>query len=135
IAPGPYVLQAEIAACHARALTAAETDWQRIAALYAALAVLTPSPIIELNRAVAVAMATGPAAGLEIVDQLVAESSLRDYHLLPTVRANLLEKLGRYQEALTELERAAGLTTNVREQQLLRGRIDEIVGQLTSRGG
>jgi len=135
IAPGPYVLQAEIAACHARALTAAETDWQRIAALYAALAVLTPSPIIELNRAVAVGMATGPAAGLEIVDQLVAESSLRDYHLLPTVRANLLEKLGRYQEALTELERAAGLTTNVREQQLLRGRIDEIVGQLTSRGG
>ncbi len=126
IAPGPYVLQAEIAACHARALTAAATDWQRIAALYAALAVLAPSPIVELNRAVAVAMSVGPAAGLEIVDQLAAEPALRDYHLLPTVRADFLEKLGRYQEALAELQRAGQLTTNVREQQLLRGRMDDI---------
>lgn len=126
IAPGPYVLQAEIAACHARALTAAATDWARIAALYAALRVLIPSPVIELNRAVAVAMSLGPAAGLEIVDQLVGEPSLQDYHLLPTVRGDLLQKLGRYAEALVELERAAKLTSNAREQQLLRVRMDDI---------
>jgi RNA polymerase sigma factor (sigma-70 family) len=123
IAPGPYVLQAEIAACHARALTADATDWSRIAALYAALAVLTPSPIIELNRAVAVAQAVGPAAGLEIVDALVAEASLRDYHLLPTVRGDLLEKLGRHAEALAEFERAIALTSNARERQLLQSRV------------
>src|SRR6185437_11552912 len=122
IAPGPYVLQAEIAACHARALTADATDWSRIAALYAALAVLTPSPIIELNRAVAVAKAVGPAAGLEIVDALVAEASLRDYHLLPTVRGDLLEKLGRHAEAAAEFERAIALAGNGRERQLLQGR-------------
>jgi len=123
IAPGPYVLQAEIAACHARALTADTTDWARIAALYAALVVLTPSPIIELNRAVAVAMASGAEAGLQIVDRLVEEASLREYHLLPTVRGDLLEKLGRYTEALAEFERATALTGNVRERRLLRSRI------------
>lgn len=127
IAPGPYVLQAEIAACHARALTAAETDWSRIAALYAALAILTPSPIVELNRAVAVAMARGPAAGLEVVDALVNEPALRGYHLLPTVRGNLLEKLGRYREARGEFERAAALTSNAREQAFLRSRAAAIV--------
>jgi RNA polymerase sigma-70 factor, ECF subfamily len=131
IAPGPYVLQAEIAACHARALTAEATEWGRIAALYEALAVLTPSPIIELNRAVAVAMSAGPAAGLGIVDALASEPSLRDYHLLPTVRGDLLEKLGRYAEALAELERAATLTSNAREQQLLRRRVAQIRRRLT----
>ena len=124
IAPGPYVLQAEIAACHARALTAEATEWSRIAALYAALAILTPSPIIELNRAVAVAKAAGPEAGLEIVDGLVNEPSLRDYHLLPTVRGDLLEKLGRRAEASKEFERAAALAGNARERQLLRMRAD-----------
>jgi RNA polymerase sigma factor (sigma-70 family) len=134
IAPGQYVLQAEIAACHARALTAETTDWARIAALYAALGVLTPSPIVELNRAVAVARASGPAAGLEIVDRLVEERSLRDYHLLSTVRGDLLEKLGRYAEALAEFERAATITANVRERRLLQSRIDRIA-QLTSGPG
>jgi RNA polymerase sigma factor (sigma-70 family) len=124
IAPGPYVLQAEIAACHARALTAEATDWPRIAALYAALVVLTPSPIIELNRAVAVAKASGAAAGLEIVDSLLNEPSVRDYNLLPTVRGDLLEKLGRYAEAHEEFERAAALTSNARQRQLLQGRAD-----------
>jgi RNA polymerase sigma factor (sigma-70 family) len=119
IAPGSYVLQAEIAACHARALTPEATDWQRIAALYAALIVLTPSPIVELNRAVAVAMAFGPGAGLEIVDTLIGEPSLKDYHLLPTVRGDLLEKLGRHAEARDEFERAASLSRNVRERRLL----------------
>jgi RNA polymerase sigma factor (sigma-70 family) len=119
IAPGSYVLQAEIAACHARALTAEATDWQRIAALYAALVVLTPSPVVELNRAVAVAMAFGPAAGLEIVDTLIGDPSLRDYHLLPTVRGDLLEKLGRHAEARDEFERAASLSRNARERRLL----------------
>ena len=132
IAPGPYVLQAEIAACHARALTAAATDWNRIAALYAALVVLMPSPVIELNRAVAVAMAVGAAAGLEIADALVNEPSLRDYHLLPAVRGDLLEKLGRYDEARGEFERAAGLTNNVREQQLLRNRAAGLGGASSS---
>jgi len=118
-AMGPYAYQAAIAACHARARTAAETDWERIAALYAALARLTPSPIVELNRAVALGMAFGPAAGLEIVDQLTAEPSLKEYHLLPSVRGDLLAKLGRYDEARVENERAASLTRNARERELL----------------
>lgn len=134
ISPGPYVLQAEIAACHARALAADATDWARIAALYAALVVLTPSPIIELNRAVAVAKASGPEAGLQIVDRLMEEPSLRDYHLLPTVRGDLLETMGRHAEALVELERAATLTGNLRERRLLQSRIDRIA-QLTSGPG
>ena len=115
----PYALQAAIAACHARALTPAETDWQRIAALYDALARLAPSPVVELNRAVAVAMAFGPAAGLELVDALTAERSLDGYHLLPSVRGDLLAKLGRFDEARVELERAASLTRNARERELL----------------
>ena len=117
--PGPYVLQAAIAACHARAATADQTDWPRIATLYAELNRLTPSPIIELNRAVAVSMASGPAAGLSIVDTLAAESSLRTYHLLPSVRGDLLFKLGRHNEARAEFERAASLARNAREQTLL----------------
>jgi RNA polymerase sigma-70 factor, ECF subfamily len=116
---GPYGLQAAIAACHARARTADETDWARIAALYDALAQLTPSPVVELNRAVAVGMAYGPAAGLEIVDKLAAEPSLKGYHLLPSVRGDLLARLGRSAEARVEFERAAGLTSNTREQALL----------------
>jgi RNA polymerase sigma factor (sigma-70 family) len=116
---GPYALQAAIAACHARARTGAETDWQRIAALYSALAGLTRSPVVELNRAVAVSMASGPAAGLEFVDALVAEPSLKAYHLLPSVRGDLLQKLGRLDEARAEFERAASLTRNERERKLL----------------
>jgi len=119
---GPYALQAAIAACHARARTAEETDWSRIAALYDNLARLTPSPIVELNRAVAVAMAFGPAAGLEIVDSLTAEPSLKAYHLLPSVRGDLLKRLSRFNEARAEFERAAALTNNVRERNLLLGR-------------
>jgi RNA polymerase sigma-70 factor (ECF subfamily) len=119
---GPYALQAAIAACHARARTAAATDWTRIAALYAALAQLAPSPVVELNRAVAVAMALGPAAGLEIVDALTGEPALASYHLLPSVRGDLLAKLGRLEEARAELERAASLTRNARERELLLGR-------------
>ena len=118
-APGPYVLQAEIAACHARARTPEETDWPRIVTLYAALAELTPSPIVELNRAVAVAMASGPAAGLELVDALTADRSLANYHLLPSVRGDLLKKLSRFDEARAEFERAASLTQNARERDLL----------------
>ena len=121
-ARGPYVLQAAIAACHARALTAEETDWSRIAGLYGALARLAPSPVVELNRAVAVAMAFGPAAGLELVDALSAEPSLRGYHLLPSVRGDLLAKLGRFDEARAECERAASLTRNARERALLLAR-------------
>jgi RNA polymerase sigma-70 factor (ECF subfamily) len=119
---GPYALQAAIAACHARATTAEETDWARIVELYEALAQLTPSPVVELNRAVAVAMAFGPAAGLEIVDRLTAEPTLRGYHLLPSVRGEFLRKLGRVDEARTEFERAASLTQNVRERELLLNR-------------
>jgi len=119
---GPYALQAAIAAGHARARTAAETDWARIAALYAELARLAPSPVVELNRAVAVAMAVGPAAGLEIVDTLISERSLEGYHLLPAVRADLLARLGRPAEARTEFERAASLTRNARERDLLLAR-------------
>ena len=116
---GPYALQAAIAACHARAATAEETDWARIAALYGELAQLSPSPVIELNRAVAVSMASGPAAGLALVDQLTSERSLEGYHLLPSVRGDLLAKLGRFDEARAEFERAASLTHNARERQLL----------------
>jgi RNA polymerase sigma factor (sigma-70 family) len=116
---GPYALQAAIAACHARARTPEETDWARIAALYDALAQLAPSPIVELNRAVAVSMAYGPAAGLEIVDALTSEPSLKNYHLLPSVRGDLLAKLDRFDEAGAEFERAAALTRNVRERELL----------------
>src|SRR5207245_2036658 len=116
---GPYALQAAIAACHARARTAADTDWGRIAALYDALAELAPSPVVELNRAMAVAMAFGPAAGLELVAALTAEPSLKTYHLLPSVRADLLAKLGRSVEAKSEFERAASLTRNAREKTLL----------------
>jgi len=116
---GPYALQAAIAACHARALTAEETDWAQIAALYDALAQLAHSPVVELNRAVAYGMAFGPAAGLVLADALVAEPSLRSYHLLPSVRGDLLAKLGRSDEARSEFERAAALTRNARERELL----------------
>jgi len=116
---GPYALQAAIAACHARAHTPEETDWARIAELYNALAELTPSPVVELNRAVAISMAIGPAAGLELVDALTSEPSLERYHLLPSVRGDLLAKLGRFEEARTEFERAASLTRNERERALL----------------
>ncbi|HYQ46028.1 MAG TPA: RNA polymerase sigma factor [Polyangiaceae bacterium] len=118
-ASGPYALQAAIAACHARASRAEDTDWSRIAALYAALAERTPSPVVELNRAVAVSMAEGPAAGLAIIDALLTEPSLRAYHLLPSVRGDLLQKLGRLEEACSEFERAASLTRNARERALL----------------
>ncbi len=118
-APGPYALQAAIAACHARARVPEDTDWERIAALYAELAQLAPSPVVELNRAVAVAMAFGPAAGLELVDALTAEPSLANYHLLPSVRGDFLFKLGRFDEARLEFERAASLTRNSRERDLL----------------
>jgi RNA polymerase sigma factor (sigma-70 family) len=116
---GPYALQAAIAACHVRAHTPEETDWARIAALYDALAQLAPSPVVELNRAVALAMAFGPAAGLELVDTLMSEPSLKSYHLLPSVRGDLLAKLSRFDEARAEFERAAALTRNTRERDLL----------------
>ena len=119
---GPYTLQAEIAGCHARAMRPEDTDWARIAALYDALAQLEPSPVVELNRAVAVGMAFGPAAGLEAVDTLAEERSLKAYHLLPSVRGDLLAKLGRTEEARAEFERAAALTSNARERALLLGR-------------
>jgi predicted RNA polymerase sigma factor len=118
-APGPYAIQAAIAACHARALTAGETDWPRIASLYAALELLTPSPIVELNRAVAVGMAFGPQAGLTLVDELRSDPSLKNYHLLPSVRGDLLARLGRWDEARVEFEAAAALTRNTRERTLL----------------
>ncbi|WP_284350341.1 RNA polymerase sigma factor [Roseisolibacter agri] len=118
-AGGPYALQAAIAACHARARRAEETDWPRIAALYAALAQLAPSPVVELNRAVAIAMAFGPAQGLVLVDALRDAGTLDGYHLLPSVRGDFLVKLGRYEEARAELERAAALTRNARERELL----------------
>jgi len=119
---GPYLLQAAIAACHARALTAADTDWVFITALYDELVRLEPSPVIELNRAVAVALAYGPAAGLELADRLAAQGALSCYHLLPSVRGDLLARLGRYSEARGEFERAAALTRNEREIRLLRNR-------------
>lgn len=118
-ARGPYVLQAAIAACHARARTASETDWAAIVALYGELARLMPSPVVELNRAVAVSMASGPAAALDLVDAIASEPVLRNYHLLPSVRGDLLFKLGRYREARPEFERAASLTRNARERELL----------------
>jgi predicted RNA polymerase sigma factor len=118
-ARGSYVLQAEIAACHAGAHTPEETDWPRIVTLYEALAELAPSPVVELNRAVAVGMAFGPEAGLELVDALTAERSLAKYHLLPSVRGDLLKKLSRFEEARSEFERAASLTRNARERDLL----------------
>jgi RNA polymerase sigma factor (sigma-70 family) len=121
-AVGPYVLQAAIAACHARARVAADTDWTAIAALYARLAQLTPTPVVELNRAVAVAMAYGPQRGLEIVDAVAADPALRDYHLLPTVRGDLLARLGRTGDARAEFERAAALTRNERERAVLQSR-------------
>jgi predicted RNA polymerase sigma factor len=118
-AVGPYALQAAIAACHARARTAAETDWARIASLYDALILTTPSPVVELNRGVAHAFAFGPQDGLDIVDGLAGEPTLKSYHLLPSVRGDLLQKLGRIEEARTEFERAAALTRNARERDLL----------------
>jgi RNA polymerase sigma factor (sigma-70 family) len=125
---GPYALQAAIAACHARARTASDTDWVRIVALYDALAQLQPSPVVELNRAVAVAMAFGPAAAVELVDELAAEPSLQGYHLLWSVRGDLLAKLGRFEEARGEFERAASLTRNGPERALLRARAADCAG-------
>ncbi|MDB4938469.1 MAG: polymerase sigma-70 factor, subfamily [Labilithrix sp.] len=122
---GPYALQAAIAACHARARTAEQTDWTRIAALYAGLSQLTGSPIVELNRAVAVSMAFGPEAGLAIADAVAEDGDLEGYHLLPTVRGDLLAKLGRFDEARAELERAASLTRNARERELLLARAED----------
>jgi RNA polymerase sigma factor (sigma-70 family) len=130
---GPYALQAAMAGCHARARTPAETDWPRIVAFYSELAQVAPSPIVELNRAVAVSMATGAAAALDIVDRLAAESSLRSYHLLPSVRGDLLSKLGRFEEARAEFKKAAALTRNARERQLLLDRAQscfEVVGKI-----
>jgi RNA polymerase sigma factor (sigma-70 family) len=121
---GPYALQAAIAACHARARTPDETDWPRMAALYDALAQIAPSPVVEVNRAVAVGMAFGPAAGLEVIDALRSEPTLRGYHLLPAVRADLLARLERFDEAAAEFRRAAGLTRNTRERALLLERAD-----------
>jgi RNA polymerase sigma factor (sigma-70 family) len=132
---GPYALQAAIAACHARARTAEETDWARIAALYDALAQLAPSPVVELNRAVAVAMAFGPAAGLELVEALAGEPSLKSYHLLPSVRGDFLAKLGRLEEARAEFERAANLTRNARERELLLERARASAAASTPPGG
>jgi RNA polymerase sigma factor (sigma-70 family) len=126
--PGPYRLQGAIAACHARAKTAKDTDWARIVRLYAALAHVMPSPVIELNRAVAVAMAAGPAAGLELVDALTSDPSLQGYHLLPSIRGDLLAKLGRAEEARAEFERAASLTQNARERAFLIQRSKSMVG-------
>lgn len=126
---GPYLSQAAIAACHARARTAEETDWARIAALYGELVQLMPSPVIELNRAVAISMASGPAAGLELVDALTSEPTLEHYHLLPSVRGDLLFKLGRLHEARKEFERAASLTRNARERKLLLERAAACAGR------
>ena len=131
-ARGPYVLQAEIAACHARARTPDETDWPRIVEFYSELARVTPSPVVELNRAVAVAMASGPAAGLELVNALTSEPSLQNYHLLPSVRADFLKKLGQLEEARREFERAAGLTRNVREREFLLERARSCTAPQTS---
>jgi len=127
---GPYALQAAIAGCHARAHQAEETDWKKIASLYDALAETTPSPVVELNRAVAHGMAFGPAAGLELADALVGSGELENYHLLPAVRGDLLEKLGRREEARFEFERAAGLTRNMKEQELLQERARAAEGDL-----
>jgi predicted RNA polymerase sigma factor len=131
VAKGRYALQAAIAACHARALTAEATDWKRIADLYAELNRMMPSPIVELNRAVAMGMAFGPAAGLELVDALASEPVLRNYHLLPSVRGDLLFKLGRFGEACQEFERAAALTQNARERDLLLDRAAQCARAVT----
>ena len=131
-AQGPYTLQAAIAACHARATTPEATDWPRIAALYGTLARTTPSPIIELNRAVAVSMAEGPQAGLDLVNQLTSEPTLKNYHLLPSVRGDLLTKLSRHSEARTEFERAAALTRNTRERELLLNRAENCAKRLSA---
>jgi RNA polymerase sigma factor (sigma-70 family) len=132
-ARGPYVLQAAIAACHARAFRPDETDWPRIVALYRVLAEVMPSPVVELNRAVAVSMAYGPQAGLELVDQLAAEPALQSYHLLPSVRGDLLRKLGRTDEAQAEFARAAALTSNERERQLSADRAREAAADAAQR--
>ncbi|MGB0890583.1 MAG: RNA polymerase sigma factor, partial [Solirubrobacterales bacterium] len=124
---GPYTLQAEIAACHARAGEAAATDWRRIATLYGALGRRMPSPVVELNRAVAVGMAAGPQAGLDLIDQLVDDPALANYHLLPSVRGDLLDRLGRFAEARTEFERAASMTRNSRERDVLLKRAEGTV--------
>jgi len=128
-ARGPYTVQAAIAACHARALTAEATDWARIASLYEELARVAPSPIVELNRAVAVSMARGPQEGLDLVDPLMSEPALKNYHLLPSVRGDLLQKLGRMEEARVEFERAADMAQNARERKLLleRARASSVV--------
>ncbi len=125
---GPYVLQAEIAACHARAVTADETDWSRIMTLYEALGRIKPSPVVELNRAVAVGMALGPQAGLDVIDALISTGALESYHLVSAVRGDLLKKLGRYDEARVEFQHAASLTRNAREQRLLLERAAECAG-------
>jgi predicted RNA polymerase sigma factor len=130
-ARGPYALQAAIAACHARSRSPEETDWARIVGLYETLAQLAPSPVVEINRAVAVSMAFGPAAGLELVDALTSEPSLKNYHLLPSVRGDLLSKLGRLEEARAEFERAASLTRNARERKLLFDRAAACTGAST----
>jgi predicted RNA polymerase sigma factor len=130
---GPYTLQAAIAACHTRAGTGADTDWARIVALYDALVELTRSPVVELNRAVAVSMAFGPAVGLELVDALVDEPALRSYHLLSSVRGDLLAKLGRPDEARAEFERAASLAQNARERELLLARARKCSSKLNDR--
>jgi RNA polymerase sigma-70 factor, ECF subfamily len=127
---GQYTIQAAIAACHAKAHTSEETDWMRIVSLYDELAVLVPSPVVQLNRAVAVAMASGPAAGFELTEKLTAESSLKNYHLLPSVRGDLLTKLGRLAEARAEFERAATLTQNVRERELLLARAEKLTNSI-----
>jgi RNA polymerase sigma factor (sigma-70 family) len=129
---GPYVLQAAIAACHARAHVADQTDWAQIAELYAQLAALAPSPIVQLNRAVAVSMAQGPTAGLEIADALLSELSLKNYHLLPAVRGDFLSRLGRFSEARDEFARAASLTSNARERELLLSRADKAAASSVS---
>ena len=128
--PGPYLLQAEIASCHARAVTADATDWGRIATLYGVLAQAMPSPVVELNRAVAISMAEGPAAALPLVEALASDPSMRSYHLLPSARADLLWKLGRFSEAAEEFERAASMTQNVRHRERLLGRVAECVALL-----
>jgi RNA polymerase sigma factor (sigma-70 family) len=130
--PGPYTLQAQIAACHARARSGDETDWKRIAAIYAVLAQRQPSPIVELNRAVALAMAFGPQAGLDLIDEIAEEPSLAKYHRLPSVRGELLFRLGRYSEARPEFERAAALARNARERDLLRKRAGECASSSTT---
>jgi predicted RNA polymerase sigma factor len=133
--PGPYVVQAAIAACHAQAATAAGTDWPRIAALYQTLLLIAPTPVAELNRAVAVGMAYGPARGLELADRLAAGPELRRYHLLPSVRGDLLAKLGRDGEARAEFERAAALTRNAQERAVLLRRAADCRAAECGRGG